>query len=837
MRFSSLAHLYRVRLTARAVLVQELFAVLGLAVTVALLFASQVSSASLGSAAGQMTAQLFGQMQLQLASRGPLGFDERLVGEIQRLPGVREAVPVLERPANAIGPSGQRGVDLVGTDPRFALKGSPVLRHFRYSQIANLWALAIPAPLARNLGVQPLEPIELQIAGRNVTAVVAAEVGAAAAGALANSPVLIAPLPYAQHLTGMSARVTRVFVRTAPGREREVQARLRTLAGDSLNVEPADFDATLFRQAAAPVTQSTVTFAAICALVGFLFAYCAMLLTTPLRLRLITSLRANGATRLDIVGALIFDAFALGVLGCLLGLALGQLLSLTVFQADAGYLSIGFPVGLQRTVTLQSVIVAVSGGLLAACAGVLSALRAGAVPPPHRGPGRSAARPRAWMIFALAVVLGCLALATVILFAAPESAIMGVAALIVAFFPLLPLVLGVVVGAFERLQSRSGWAWSRLAVVELRSPQTRTRSLAIAATGAVAVFGSVTMQGSHANLQRGLDRLVGQLSHTSNLWVIPPGSQGLLATTPFAPTQRPALLGLRGVQSVGLYYAGFLDYGARRLWVLAPPSSTTNPIPRDQLVAGNPAVALRRLRTGGWAVLSQALAVQHHVRVGQAFTLPSPRPTRLRVAALSTNLGWPPGAIIMSPRDYVRAWGSTDPSAFNITLRPGVSVAQGAEEVKQALGPWPALAVQTASQRDALQQAASREGLGRLGQISLLVLIAGVLAMATAMGTMVWQRRGRFARMKVQGYSPRVLWFALFCESALLLGTGCLVGALLGVYGQLLLSHALLSVTGFPIVFSSGVAAAAGSVALVTVVAAMIVAIPGWRAARVSPYV
>ena len=49
-----------------------------------------------------------------------------------------------------------------------------------------------------------------------------------------------------------------------------------------------------------------------------------------------------------------------------------------------------------------------------------------------------------------------------------------------------------------------------------------------------------------------------------------------------------------------------------------------------------------------------------------------------------------------------------------------------------------------------------------------------------------------------------MLWRALLFESALLLGAGCSIGALFGLYGQLLLSHALASVTGFPVVFSVG---------------------------------
>jgi putative ABC transport system permease protein len=159
MRLSSMAHLYRVRLKAREVLVQEMLAVLGLAVGVALLFASQVSSTSLNDSVARLTRELVPNMQLQLDARGPTGFDERLLAQVQRLPGVRQAAPVLEVPASAVGPSGQRGVELIGVDPRFALRGSTLLRRFRYAQIAHLRALAVPSPLATAIGIAPLEGV------------------------------------------------------------------------------------------------------------------------------------------------------------------------------------------------------------------------------------------------------------------------------------------------------------------------------------------------------------------------------------------------------------------------------------------------------------------------------------------------------------------------------------------------------------------------------------------------------------------------------------------------------------------------------------------------------
>jgi putative ABC transport system permease protein len=147
-----------------------------------------------------------------------------------------------------------------------------------------------------------------------------------------------------------------------------------------------------------------------------------------------------------------------------------------------------------------------------------------------------------------------------------------------------------------------------------------------------------------------------------------------------------------------------------------------------------------------------------------------------------------------------------------------------------------ALTVQTSAQRDALQQTASRQGLSRLTQIASLVLIATALAMSIAMGTMIWQRRPRLARMKVQGYRRGVLWRALLCETALLLGAGCSIGAAFGIYGELLISHALASVTGFPVLFTVEPFMPIAVSVLVSGMAVAVVAIPGYRAAGVTAH-
>jgi putative ABC transport system permease protein len=835
-----LLYIYRARLRARLVLVQELLAVLGLAVGVALLFASQVASTSLNGSIRQLTSGVVGRASLQLVARAPDGFDERLLGRVRRLPGVQGAEPVLEQRATVLGPLGQRSVDLLAGEPRYLLAdlrsvGGSLPRDFTAAQLASVHALALPAPVAEAIGVDSLQTLTLEVGATRLTALMGAKLDAGSLGALVDSPLAIAPLAYAQAVTGLRGRLTRILVRTLPGRLREVRRELGALAaGRPVNVEPADYDSRLFDTAAAPADASTSLFSAISALVGFLFAFNAILMTLPLRRSLIEALRHRGATRAMTVQVLLFDALVLGVLGSLLGLGLGEALSIAVFRANPGYLSFAFPVGSQRIVTWQSVVLSVAAGLLAAGFGVLVPLR-GALAGPLRADGGRVRRHPGARTLSLAAGVACLAGTTFVLLARPQAAVLGSLALAAALLLLLPSAFDVGLAAFERLQRPLYAASTRLALVELRTPATRVRSLAIAATAAIAVFGSVAIQGAQGNLQDGLDRTAAQVNRVAALWVAAAGPGNTLATTPFPSAGAGTLARLSGIDAVGVYRGGFLDMGSRRVWVLAPPSTSPRPIPPSQLLAGEEAVADARLHGHGWAVLSRAIAAELHLRLGEPFTLPAPRPTVFRVAALSTNLGWPPGAVIVNAADYARAWDSDQASAYLVTLVPGVSPARASREIRRALGPSSGLAVQTAAQRTRQWETTGSQGLSRLTQIAALVLIAAILATAGALSSMIWQRRPQLAYIKRQGYKRGVLWRALLCESALLLGSGCSLGALFGLYGQLLLSHALASVTGFPVVVSLAGAAALFSFALVCTVALAILALPGYLAVRVRP--
>jgi putative ABC transport system permease protein len=828
---SNALRLYWVRLRAR--FLQECFAIVGIAAGVALLFASQVSSSSLQSSVAQLSRGIVGSATLQLVGRDPHGFPESMLGRVRGIPGVRTAAPLLEVGANAIGPKGSESVQLIGANPSLSRLGGTLVPHTALSPFGNIGAVALPAPLAKTIGVTQFgQEVTLQLAGRTVRAPLYTQLHKRQIGALTATPIVIAPLSYAQEMAGRSSRVSRILIQPAKGMDSSVRAALRTLADGHLNVEATSYDETLFTKAATASNQSTSLFSVISALVGFLFAFNAMLLTVPQRRRLIADLRRDGYTPSTVISVLLLDALALGLIASALGLLLGEELSIHLFHSDPAFLSLAFAVGSERAVSWQSVMIAVGGGMVAAIVAVLSPLRDILSRDPlaaiHSQEGSGAVHTGARRAL---LGLACFAGATALLLAAPDASIPAMVLLVGALLLELPIVLNATLAIVRRIAAMIVSPIPHVAAMELGA--ARSRAVAIAATGAIAVFGSVAIQGAHGDLLAGLENAARDTNAFTDVWISPTGSYNLLKTTPFTATEQTKLGHLPGVRAVRLYRSGLLDFGERRVLVIAPPSQATPLLPADQILRGDVSQATERVRAGGWLVISQALAEEQHLHVGQALTLPSPDPRTFRVAALSTNMGWAPGAILMNASDYASAWGSLDASAYNVLLAPGASPTTSVHELELALGPRSGLSVQTAAQHATEQSNLSREALARLTQIATLIPIVAVLAMAAAMGAMVWQRRPRLAKLKLEGLPRAELWWTILLESLLLLGVGCLTGALFGLYGQQLADRALAHVINFPVVYSVTALAALRSLALVTGTALAILAIPGYFATSV----
>ena len=190
---------------------------------------------------------------------------------------------------------------------------------------------------------------------------------------------------------------------------------------------------------------------------------------------------------------------------------------------------------------------------------------------------------------------------------------------------------------------------------------------------------------------------------------------------------------------------------------------------------------------------------------------------------------------MLNDSDYRRAWAGGDPSALEVDVHPGADAQAVTGEIRRALGQATALRVQTSAQRAATADGLARQGLERLTQISLLLIVAAALAMAAAMGAAIWQRRPSLASLRIQSFQPGQLRRILVCESGLVLGAGCLTGALAGIYGHLLIDLYLKAATGFPTSVSSQGPQTIEVVLLVLAAALLALAGPGYIASRTPP--
>ena len=539
----------------------------------------------------------------------------------------------------------------------------------------------------------------------------------------------------------------------------------------------------------------------------------------------------------------LFQALCLGIPASLLGLGAGYLLSAGVFHQSTSYLAEAFTLSGGTVVSTRAVL------LLAASAGSsrpawpprcrCSTCAAGARATPsieERGvPGnglqRSAApaplRARRCACWRARPCCGR---------SLPAAAIPATALLALATVLAVPLAFaGVLRGAASLGERFQRISILPLALASLRA--TTLRSLALAATGAVALFGSVALGGSRANLLSGINSLRAQLrGRRRHLGLEPrrqPGRQLLL------PRQAPPRA------SPGCPPSPRVQTLPRRLHAARQPPRVGDRAPARRRAprARKPdrrrqrrSVALARLTQGGWIAVSQQIASEHHLGVGGTLVLPTPTgPRPFRIAATTTNLAWPPGVIFMSAADFTRAWASTDPTTLGVLLRPGASAACRARAIEAALGPASGLEVSLAATRAARIDALASEGLGQLREISTLLLLAAI-----------WRWPPRWPRASGSGApdlpacacsapATASLQRILLIEATLMLSAGCLTGALAGVYGQVVIDAFLRHVTGFPLASPTAGARPLEILLFVLVAALALGAIPGWLAARVRP--
>ena len=150
---------------------------------------------------------------------------EQLVGQVRRIPGVRVAAPLLEASADATGRTAA-----VGGARRRGLEPESTRRRARQrtelEPFAGIGAVLLPAPLAHSIGVTKFgREVTLGCTVSSARAPLYEQLHERQIGGLAASPIVVAPLFFAQEMTGLAVTVSPASSSSPPPARKPRSAR------------------------------------------------------------------------------------------------------------------------------------------------------------------------------------------------------------------------------------------------------------------------------------------------------------------------------------------------------------------------------------------------------------------------------------------------------------------------------------------------------------------------------------------------------------------------------------------------------------------------------------
>jgi putative ABC transport system permease protein len=800
----------------------------GIALGVAVLFASLSAGATMDAAVDKAAADEMGHADLRVGALEESGLSRATVATIDGLAGASIAAPALERKTYlAVSPNQTATaklpppVTVLGIDPVLEpqLHDMPLVSG-RPLGAGDMQSALVTQTLANQDGYALGDSITLNgtvAAGPQPFKIVGILSGDGSVPDAGGRLVLM-PLASAQALFGTTG-VTRVDLGAAPGVSVDelmgqldvsittqpfLLSRISDLAA-SLRTEMADFRSALLLVAA------VVLFA------GAFLIFNTLSMTVAERTRDVGLLRAAGTTRSQVMGLVLLQAFALGVAGSVAGILAGiGLAALTLsWVGSSGPLALTAPAISGGSVAMALVI----GIVLTLAASLEPAWRAGRIPPVEalrRGPqgaAAGAARLR-WLV----VVFGVLALAALAVWPTGAGGVVsGVGTVAtgsgawgpLAIYGLLLLAVLVVPRLLGPLLRVGGLPFrifrneERLA----RSSLARDRSRTALTVGALVVgLAMVVALGTAAQDIR----KIGATWLTETI----PGSELLTSIRPISTTdpiqgQLAETAGVKSVSPIGLFgvpYVSSTQNGGRiEKSVLRQEAAAV--VGHDYLadgrlsfVSGDRIAALGALDSGGAVIVPESLADSAGIHVGDTMQFATgPTLTQLKVVGIVAHsipteaqeailIGWP---------DALANFGVAGADFYAIRYDPGQEATArpvlDATATSYALEPNQLDKV-TGTVGDALDRI-----FRLLDALSLIAVLVAGLGMVNTFSMSVMERVREIGVLRATGMTSRQVWGMVVIEAGVLGLVGAVVGAAVGlVVGALLVAW---SSAGFGLVF------------------------------------
>ena len=567
-------------------------------------------------------------------------------------------------------------------------------------------------------------------------------------------------------------------------------------------------------------------FALIALIVGACIIYNTFSIVVAQRLREMALLRAIGASRRQVLGSVIGESLAVGVLASIVGLIAGIGLAIGL-KALLNAVGFGIPG--------NGVVVKPSGMILAFLAGtivtfissIVPARQAARIPPIAAMRSVALERPinRAVrsVIGTVITVLGVVLL-LVGLFGSAGLLAVGIGALFVLLgvFVLSPLFahgLALAIGA--PLTKIKGVTGNLARENAARNPR-RTATTGAAVMIAVSLVGFITIFAASANAS--ISSAIDTQLKTDYIITSGGGNGPLTGLSPVLDRQIAALPEIQASAPVRL---GSVGINGSRTFVNAVDGAAASQVIDLDGTAGS----LAAIDNNGIAV-SKRKADDHHWKIGSVIPVTFVKTGKVPLKVVYIYKSNTFGDYFISLKTYEKNF--TDQLDFIILakLKPGVSATQGRKAIEPLVKPYPTAKLKDNAQYKADQKKQVNQVLALFYVLLMLAVIISLIGITNTMTLSIYERTRELGLLRAVGESRRQVRSMIRWEAVII----ALLGTVLGVVIALFFGWAVITAlkdSGF-----STFSPALGQLAIIVVfggISAVFAAIrPARRAARLN---
>jgi putative ABC transport system permease protein len=302
---------------------RSLFTLLSVAIGVAVIVSVSLSSTSARQAYRELYEALAGRAALEVVAQGGGTFAESVAERLAQTPGVRGAVPLVQRPGLIYVRHRRFQVMVLGVDPlKDRLARDNVLESGEYFPEGN--TAMLPAGFAAAIGVAVGDEVNILTRRGIRTLRIAGLLRPSGAAAVAGGSTLFLRLDKAQQLLTAPGQIDTVdLVLDGDAAEPAVEAELQRRLPPGLVVQRPAARTDVSRETLLSMEMGMSFAAALSLFASALIVLNALLMNVSERRRQLGILRSVGATRRQVTTLILREGLILGVAGTVLGVGIG----------------------------------------------------------------------------------------------------------------------------------------------------------------------------------------------------------------------------------------------------------------------------------------------------------------------------------------------------------------------------------------------------------------------------------------------------------------------------------------------------------------------------------